>query len=79
LTHKVDFSILLLRKSNVLSLFLAERAEKKIGWIPEERYRILWDNLPVRFKIRRLEKFFGERKCTLETITCANSWGGFSN
>lgn len=58
---------------------VAERAEKKIGSIPEERYRLLWDNLPVWFKMRRLEKFFAEKKCTLVTTTYANSWGGFSN
>ncbi|MCP4667230.1 MAG: 2-hydroxyacyl-CoA dehydratase [Deltaproteobacteria bacterium] len=58
---------------------VAERAGKKIGSIPEERYRVLWDNLPVWFKMRRLEKFFEEKKCTLVTTTYANSWGGFSN
>ena len=58
---------------------VAERAEKKIGSIPEERYRLLWDNLPVWFKMRRLEKFFSEKMCTLVTTTYANSWGGFSN
>lgn len=58
---------------------VAERADKKIGSIPEERYRALWDNLPVWFKMRRLEKFFEERKCTLVVTTYANSWGGYSN
>ena len=58
---------------------VAERAEKKIGSIPEERYRLLWDNLPVWFKMRRLEKFFAEKKCTLVTTTYANSWGGLTN
>ena len=58
---------------------VAERAEKKIGSIPEERYRVLWDNLPVWFKMRRLERFFEEKKCTLVVTTYANSWGGMSN
>jgi len=58
---------------------VAERAEKKIGSIPEERYRVLWDNLPVWFKMRRLEKFFEEKKCTLVVTTYANSWGGLGD
>lgn len=58
---------------------VGERAEKKIGSIPDERYRVLWDNLPVWFKMRRLEKFFEEKKCTLVVTTYANSWGGLSN
>ncbi len=58
---------------------VAERAEKKIGSIPEEQYRLLWDNLPVWFKMRRLEKFFEEKKCTIVSTTYANSWGGYGN
>jgi bcr-type benzoyl-CoA reductase subunit B len=58
---------------------IADRAVKKIGSIPEERYRVLWDNLPVWFKMRRLEKFFEDKTCTLVVTTYANSWGGYSN
>ncbi len=58
---------------------VAERAAKKIGSLPEEKYRVLWDNLPIWFKMRRLEKFFEEKKCTLVVTTYANSWGGYSN
>jgi benzoyl-CoA reductase/2-hydroxyglutaryl-CoA dehydratase subunit BcrC/BadD/HgdB len=55
---------------------LAERAARKIGAIPEERYRLLWDNLPVWFKMRYFEKFFEERKCALVAATYPNSWAG---
>ena len=58
---------------------VAERAENKIGSIPEEQYRVLWDNLPVWYKMRRLEKFFEEQKCTMVVTTYANSWGGYGN
>ena len=58
---------------------VAERAANKIGSLPEENYRVLWDNLPIWFKMRRLEKFFEEQKCTLVVTTYANSWGGYSN
>ena len=57
---------------------IAERAAAKIGSLPVEKYRVLWDNLPVWFKMRRLEKFFEEQKCTLVVTTYANSWGQFS-
>jgi bcr-type benzoyl-CoA reductase subunit B len=55
------------------------RGEQGIGSIPEEKYRVLWDNLPVWFKMRRLEKFFEKRKCALVVNTYANSWGGISD
>ncbi len=58
---------------------IAARAEKKIGSLPAEQYRVLWDNLPVWFKMRRLEKFFEDQKCTLVVTTYANSWGQYSN
>ena len=58
---------------------VAERTANKIGSLPEEKYRVLWDNLPIWFKMRRLEKFFEEKKCTLVVTTYANSWGGYSN
>jgi bcr-type benzoyl-CoA reductase subunit B len=55
------------------------RGEQGIGSIPDEKYRVLWDNLPVWFKMRRLEKFFEKRKCALVVNTYANSWGGISD
>ncbi len=51
-------------------------AEKKIGSVPDEKYRVLWDNLPVWFKMRRLSKFFEEQQCALVGATYTNSWGG---
>jgi len=55
------------------------RAERRIGSVPDERYRILWDNLPIWFKMRRFEKFFDERRCALAAATYANSWGGLAD
>lgn len=53
-----------------------DRADQRIGSIPEEKYRVLWDNLPIWFKMRRLSRFFEEKKCALVAATYANSWGG---
>ena len=58
---------------------VAERAQKKIGSIAGEKYRLLWDNLPIWFKMRRLGEFFEEKKVTLVATTYANSWGGLSD
>ena len=52
------------------------RAEQKIGSIPVEKYRVLWDNLPVWFKMRRLSTFFEDHQTALVATTYANSWGG---
>ena len=58
---------------------VAEREGQKIGSIPSEKYRLLWDNLPIWFKMRRLEEFFETHECTLVATTYANSWGGLSD
>ncbi len=58
---------------------VAARAEKIIGSIADERYRVLWDNLPVWFKMRRLEQFFEKQKTALVVTTYANSWGGLGH
>jgi bcr-type benzoyl-CoA reductase subunit B len=58
---------------------VSARAEKKIGSVPNERYRVLWDNLPIWFKMRPLEKFFEDRRCALVAATYANSWAGLED
>ncbi|MBU2547896.1 MAG: 2-hydroxyacyl-CoA dehydratase family protein [Proteobacteria bacterium] len=58
---------------------VAERAARNIPSVPGEKYRLLWDNLPVWFKMRRLGEFFEERKTTLVTTTYANSWGNYAH
>lgn len=52
-----------------------ERVKNKVGSIPEEKYRVLWDNLPIWFRLSRLGKFFSEQKCAITTATYTNSWG----
>jgi len=61
---------------NLLYEEVAEYAQKKIGSIPNEKYRVLWDNLPIWFKMRRLSEFFDAQKCALVVATYTNSWGG---
>jgi benzoyl-CoA reductase/2-hydroxyglutaryl-CoA dehydratase subunit BcrC/BadD/HgdB len=54
-------------------------SERRIGSVPDERYRVLWDNLPIWFKMRSFEKFFEERRCALVSATYANSWAGLED
>ena len=58
---------------------VAERVDQGLGSIPEEKYRLLWDNLPIWFKMRQLEEFFEKQRCTLVATTYANSWGGITD
>jgi len=55
---------------------IALRASQRRGALAEECYRVLWDNLPIWFKMRFFEKFFEERRCALVAATYANSWAG---
>ena len=64
---------------NLLYEEIAELAQKKIGSIPNEKYRVLWDNLPIWFKMRRLSEFFDAQKCALVVATYTNSWGGLGS
>jgi benzoyl-CoA reductase/2-hydroxyglutaryl-CoA dehydratase subunit BcrC/BadD/HgdB len=58
---------------------VAARADQGIGSIPEEKYRLLWDNLPIWFKMRQLGEFFEKHRSTLVATTYANSWGGITD
>jgi len=62
----VDYYVMLLEE-------MKERAAQKIGSIPNERYRLLWDNLPVWYKTRWLsEKFASYDACLVaDTYTTA--------
>jgi bcr-type benzoyl-CoA reductase subunit B len=58
---------------------VSERERNRIGSIPSEKYRLLWDNLPIWYKMRRLEEFFESHECALVATTYANSWGGLTD
>ncbi len=53
-----------------------ERVEQGEASIPNEKYRVLWDNLPIWFRLSRLGKFFTEQQCAITAATYTNSWGG---
>ncbi len=53
---------------------LEERVEARVGAVPEERHRLLWDNLPIWFNLRGLSERLAEWKACLVAATYADSW-----
>ncbi len=52
-----------------------ERIEKGISAVVNERKRLLWDNLPIWYKLRFLSEFLAERGTVIVTSTYTNAWG----
>jgi benzoyl-CoA reductase/2-hydroxyglutaryl-CoA dehydratase subunit BcrC/BadD/HgdB len=53
---------------------LEERVADRVGAVPEERHRLLWDNLPIWFNLRGLSERLAEWKACLVAATYADSW-----
>jgi len=53
---------------------LNDRIARKVGMIPNEEYRLLWDNLPIWFKMRWLSKKFASHNAALVASTYTNAW-----
>ena len=51
------------------------RIEQGIGAVRNERKRLLWDNLPVWYRLRYLAEFLGEHGIVLVASTYTNAWG----
>ncbi len=59
-------------------LLLAEldnRVQRGIGALADERKRVLWDNLPVWYRLRELSVLLAERGVALVASTYTNAWG----
>ena len=59
---------------SLLKAELEERVKDGVGAVPEERYRLLWDNLPIWFNLRGLSERLAEWKACLVAATYADSW-----
>ncbi len=53
-----------------------DRVARGIGAIPSERYRLLWDNLPVWYKTRWLSDKFASLGACLVADTYTSAWCG---
>ncbi len=51
-----------------------QRIEQGIGVVPEERLRLLWDNLPVWYRLRYLAEFLGAHGAVIVASTYTNAW-----
>ncbi|CAG0941238.1 benzoyl-CoA reductase subunit B [Anaerolineae bacterium] len=51
------------------------RIANGVGAVKNERKRLLWDNLPIWYRLRYLGEFLGERGIALVTSTYTNAWG----
>lgn len=52
------------------------RAENKIGVVPNEKYRLLWDNLPIWHRMSWLAKKFAAHDACLVADTYTTAWVG---
>ncbi len=53
---------------------LQERVNEGIGAVPEEKYRLMWDNLPIWFKMRDLSEKFIDLGACIVASTYLNGW-----
>lgn len=64
----VDFYAAVLREVD-------ERIARGIGVVPDERRRLLWDNLPIWYRLRYLAEFLGRYGVAIVASTYTNAWG----
>ena len=58
----------------MLDAELVDRCEKNIGPVPDEKLRLLWDNIPVWFAMRHLSGFLAEHGANLVCDTYTTAW-----
>jgi benzoyl-CoA reductase/2-hydroxyglutaryl-CoA dehydratase subunit BcrC/BadD/HgdB len=52
-----------------------ERIELGIGAVMNEKARLLWDNLPIWYRLRYLAEYLGEHGIVLTASTYTSAWG----
>ena len=55
---------------------LRERVRQGISAVPDEKYRLLWDNLPVWYRMRWLSDKFQSHQACLVADTYTSAWCG---
>ncbi|HSB18735.1 MAG TPA: 2-hydroxyacyl-CoA dehydratase family protein [Anaeromyxobacteraceae bacterium] len=53
---------------------LRDRVRRGIGGVREERYRLLWDNLPIWFAVREVATLLAERGFNFVCTSYTNAW-----
>ena len=57
-----------------LILEMEERIQNGIGAVPDETYRLLWDNLPVWYRLKWLSTKFSDHNACLVADTYTSAW-----
>ncbi|MBA3008731.1 MAG: 2-hydroxyacyl-CoA dehydratase [Proteobacteria bacterium] len=57
-----------------LILEMEERVQAGISSVPHEKYRLLWDNLPVWYQLKWLSKKFSDHNACLVADTYTSAW-----
>jgi benzoyl-CoA reductase/2-hydroxyglutaryl-CoA dehydratase subunit BcrC/BadD/HgdB len=57
---------------------LQDRADRGIGAVENEQYRLFWDNLPIWPELKRLSVFLNERRAALVTSLYTWAWAGLA-
>jgi benzoyl-CoA reductase/2-hydroxyglutaryl-CoA dehydratase subunit BcrC/BadD/HgdB len=52
-----------------------ERIRAGVGVLKNERKRLLWDNLPIWYRMRYLAEFLGQHGVVVAASTYTNAWG----
>ena len=58
----------------ILLAEMTERIATGFGAVPDERFRLLWDNLPIWFAMKSLSTALSERRTCLVAATYTASW-----
>ena len=53
---------------------MKERCQNRIGAVPDERFRIYWEGMPVWPKLRELAEKFFDMRAVIAASTYCNSW-----
>ena len=53
---------------------LRERVDRGVGAIRNERFRLMWDNIAIWYKVRDFSNLFAERDMSFVTATYTNAW-----
>jgi len=54
---------------------LDQRIAAGVGAIRDEKHRLLWDNLPIWYRVRHLSNLLAERGAACVASTYTNAWG----
>jgi benzoyl-CoA reductase/2-hydroxyglutaryl-CoA dehydratase subunit BcrC/BadD/HgdB len=61
----------------ILKKELEERVANGVAAVPNEEYRLLWDNLPIWFKMRDLSEKFIDLNACIVASTYLNAWARY--